>query len=509
MYTPRWAKTKKGVTRDGEILMDERHLARLTACVRELDLLDELRSAAAVIVGYSGGADSSLLLEYLFEMSHDPEYPPVIAVHVNHMLRGDDADSDERFCRERCAAAGIPFCAALADVPAMMEQSGKGAEECARAARYTILNAVRSAVESGEIPQGFDGDPDVIRRIGERGGRVLIATAHNADDNLETVIFNLARGGGASGLSGIPPMRPDGVIRPILGVTSEEVRTMCRECGIDYVFDRTNADTAYTRNFIRREIIPSVRRLSPSVYSAALRAGAILREDEAYFRKAARQALGDAAGGTCAPRDTMAALETPILARALVILMANLTDTAMGEHHISEACRLIKRDGTGRLSMPDGVTLEVSKNSVSFCRPTRAVEPFSFDARLPDDGECLKYECPEAGFDLYFYKNGAAPPCDIQNIYKLFIHTETDFDTIYGRIYVRARQPGDRLQLGSTHRRVKKMLCDRGVPVSMRDRIPALCDGDGIFCVPYLPPRTTARGAENVLHVLYCVYTDF
>ena len=127
--------------------MDERHLARLTASVRELDLLDELRSAAAVIVGYSGGADSSLLLEYLFEMSHDPEYPPVIAVHVNHMLRGEDADSDERFCCERCAAAGIPFCAALADVPAMMEQSGKGAEECARAARSNRVKFRRGLTE--------------------------------------------------------------------------------------------------------------------------------------------------------------------------------------------------------------------------------------------------------------------------------------------------------------------------------------------------------------------------
>lgn len=488
--------------------MNERQRLHLTDSVRELGLLSALRDAAAVVVGYSGGADSSLLLDYLADMANLPEYPPVIAVHVNHMLRGDDADSDERFCRNHCEAAGIPFCSVRADVPAMMAQSGKGAEECARTARYKILDGVRRSIARGELPQGYSGAYDILSRVGERAGKVLIATAHNADDNLETVIFNLARGGGASGLSGIPPMRDDGVIRPLLGLTSDEIRTMCRECGIEYVVDKTNADTAYTRNYIRNEIVPAMRGLSTAVHSAVLRAGVSLRADEAYFRDAARRALGDSAAGSCAPRGVLAAMETPILARALVILMSNVTDTAMGECHISEACRLITREGTGRLSLPDGVTLEVSKNLVSFGRTLRVTEPFSFEIILPHDGECVKYQCPEAGFDLYFYKNDAAPPADIQNIYKLFIHTETDFDTIYGRVYARQKLPGDRLQLGCTHRRVKKMLCDCGVPLSERDRIPVICDDGGAFCIPYLPPRTTAKGAANVLHILYCVYAD-
>lgn len=486
--------------------MNDRQTERITASARTLGVYETLVSAAAVVVAYSGGADSSLLLEYLHELRKKGAVSPIIAVHVNHMLRGSEADADEEFCRAHCAAKNIPFYSARVDVPALMRERGLGAEECAREARYAVLDGVR-----GQIADDGDADGAIaaVRELARGRGDVLIATAHNADDNLETVIFNLARGSGASGLSGITPLRDDGVIRPLLGLSSAEIREMCKSCGIEYVYDRTNGDTAYTRNFIRREIVPRLREINPAAHTAALRAGIVLRDDEAYFRKKAAELLGKNADGCSAPRELLSAAETPVLERALVMLMANISPVAMGEGMISDACRMIKREGTGRLSLPDGVVLEVSKNTVSFERPVRTPEPFSFEVALPRDGECLRYSCPEAGFDLFLYKNDTVPEAELQNIYKLFIHTETDFDTIYGRVYVRSRCPGERILLGDTHRRIKKMLCDRGVPVSMRARIPAVCDDKGIFIVPYLPPRTTAKGATSRLHVLFCPYSEF
>lgn len=457
-------------------------------------------SAEGVIVGFSGGADSSLLLSYFLRLRETlPDFPRVMAVHVNHCLRGAESDSDEQFCRERCRSLGAELVVVRADVPAMMAETGLGTEECARNARYRAFRDAAAGL----------------------GGGVLIATAHNADDNLETVLFDLARGGGAAGLSGIPPVRGTDwggtVIRPLLGLESGEIRELCAGEGIPYVTDSTNADEGYTRNFIRRSVAPLMRQVNPAVCQSALRCGVSLREDEEYFREAAAAAVG-AYLPDCrtdlaeVPRDVLAALPMPVMARAVVLLGAAVTDVAMSAEQIRLCRRLIAEKGTGAVSLPDSVTLEVSKTLVTVSRAVRAPEPFSFTAELPAEGECLRYSCREAGFDLFFARDKALLPNVSENIYKLSIHTALRFDTIYGKVSVRQRMPGDTLQLGGHTRRLKKMICDRGIPESIRGRLPVICDGGGVLLVPGLPVRGDAYYNEadpangGALHVLYCLY---
>lgn len=456
--------------------------------------------AKHVIVGFSGGADSSLLLSYFVYLRDSvKDFPKVSAVHVNHMLRGEESYNDEEFCRDRCESLGIPLKVSRIDIPRLMEESGLGAEECGRNERYKAFAAAADEL-------GGDG--------------VLIATAHNADDNLETVLFNLARGTGASGLSGIPPVRGGNVIRPLLGMGSAEIRDACRSMNIPFVIDRTNTDEEYTRNFIRHSVAPLLKKVNPAAADSALRAGVTLREDEEFFRRAAKDAVGKYlpecghVKSVEIPRDVLSSLAPPVLSRAIIMTVSAVTDIAMSAAQVQRCRRLVADVGTGMVSLPDKVTFEVSKNFVTAARDVSAAGEFSFRVELPKRGECLKYSCPEGGFDLYLARSETDIVPERENIYKLSINTAVRFDTIYGRVFVRQRLPGDTLFLGGHTRKLKKMICDYGIPESRRDRLPVICDDDGVLLVPGLPVRGPAYAREcdmdeNVLYVLYCLYEHF
>ena len=181
----------------------------------KLGIGDALSGADAIVCALSGGADSCALLLLLKECYANAE---IRAFHVNHMIRGEEADRDEEHCRALCGRLGVPFAAKKTDIPAMAEKLSLGLEEAARTARYSAFDEYRNSLLS-------EGKKDV-----------LFATAHNADDNLETLIFNLIRGSGAHGLSGIAPRRGY-IVRPMLSLSSEEIRDFMRSRGESFVTD--------------------------------------------------------------------------------------------------------------------------------------------------------------------------------------------------------------------------------------------------------------------------------
>ncbi len=451
-------------------------------------------SASRIIVGFSGGADSSLLLSYLVYLRDTEEnYPEITALHVNHMLRGDEADRDEDFCRNRCAELGVPLETVRVNVPGIMESSGLGAEECARNARY-----------------------DAFRRMAEKCEGSVVATAHNADDNLETVLFNLARGGGTSGLSGIPPVRDGYVVRPLLCLSGEEIRNACESMDIPFVVDSTNVQEEYTRNFMRHSVVPLLRRVNPEVAAASVRSGMILREDEDYLRSLAVEAVGEYLPKTGIsdsveiPRAAVAKLPLPVMSRAVMMAVAAVTNVRASSEQIRLCRRLVTDVGTGKVTLPDNVVFEVARDLVIVERAAGTVREFCIPVELPEIGECLRYSCAEGGFDLYLSRDIESLPDHDENIYKLSINTAIRFDTIYGKVYARQRRDGDTLFLGGHTRRLKKMICERGIPESRRARLPVICDDDGVLAVPGLPVRGPAYArecdfAKNVLYVRYCL----
>jgi tRNA(Ile)-lysidine synthase len=220
-------------------------------CFEKLGNTDE-----PVYAAISGGADSTALLLLLRK---NVKY--LCAIHVNHNLRGAESDRDEAFCRELCDKFGVPLDVVSVDVKSFSEETGKSTEEAARDLRYKAFADIT-------------------------GGQALVATAHTADDNAETMLFNFIRGTGLAGLCGIPPIRGN-IIRPLLQITREEILQFLADEGQSYVTDSSNNTDDYSRNYIRHKILPLIKNINPSFVSAAERLSEAVSESADYIAQSA------------------------------------------------------------------------------------------------------------------------------------------------------------------------------------------------------------------------------
>jgi len=207
-----------------------------------------------VLCALSGGADSTALTILLSRLA-DELGIKVFAAHLNHGLRGEASDSDERFVRELCESHNIPLETRRENVGEIAKAGGKGIEETARDVRYRFL-----------------------RQTADRLGCTKIATAHTANDNAETILMNMVRGTGLRGLCGIPPVRGN-IVRPLLFSERKSIESYLSDQGIGYVTDESNFDTSYTRNKIRHQVIPLLLEINPSFTGSIREMAELLRGD--------------------------------------------------------------------------------------------------------------------------------------------------------------------------------------------------------------------------------------
>lgn len=246
----------------------------------------------AVVVGFSGGADSTCLLQALWGLRGLLKIR-LFAVHVNHGLRGEESLRDEQFCRNMAGELGVPFAVFAVSVREKAAAKGLSLEEAGRVLRYAALEQVRAELEAGHMPQAFSLSG--TKPCMEGGtGRCLIASAHHADDQAETILFHLLRGSGLRGLSGMEAKR-GALIRPLLCMTRAEILSWLTEQNIPYVTDSTNLCDDYTRNFLRNRILPE---LCSGVNARAAQhirmAGQACGEADAYLRMEAQAFLDSA-----------------------------------------------------------------------------------------------------------------------------------------------------------------------------------------------------------------------
>ena len=496
--------------------------------IKQYNMLD---GCTGILVGYSGGADSSVLLRLLCGLCRERDIS-LVAVHVHHGIRGDEADRDAEFCRRTCEELGAEFRLIRADIPALAAQTGRGIEETARDFRYSEF-----------------------RRILESDARLShVAVAHNSDDNAETIIFNLVRGCGVDGLGGIVPIRPLGdiaqpiveaaqgnafaqsshngdhaqsshnndhaqsshnsdyaqqragiLIRPLIRVQKREILGYCAENGIEYIIDSTNADTAYTRNYIRAEIIPRLERLNPSFLTAAERLSGLARADS--------DSLERTASAYCAS-DTIAlselnSLDGAIASRAVRILFSKHSPATLETCHVDSLLRLAEtaREGSS-LSLPGGTRAVISRGKLTFQKNavSAADRPLEFEYRLsegvnrfdlPDFAALVLQNSKKYGeFEKYNER--------LKNIYKLSIHAELNSDKINHILFVRSRRAGDAYVFGGMTRRLKKLYNDHKLSRDERERLPVFCDSEGIVWVPGFAVADRARAdSDRILSVWY------
>ena len=397
-----------------------------------------------VTVALSGGADSVALLLCLLELKEEL-HVNISAAHLNHCLRGEESDRDEQFVRELCKKFNVPLTVEKADVNGEAIKTHESIELCARRIRYDFLKRVS---------------------VG------LIATAHTANDNTETVLHNLARGTGISGLCGIPPVR-DNIIRPLILTTREQVEAYCGEKGISFCVDSTNSDESFTRNFIRHSVVPKLNEVNSATIENVANMSASLRDDDDFLQKIAKEAFDSICDGKTIAVNELCKLHPAIRSRCIVLFYKNAVGRTPEYRHVKAICDLLNSGGKCSVQndfsavVKDGKLKFLSAKSVGTIEKSEINSfPFcDFGLKLTEiTGESLKSQ---------------------QKFNSLFLNNAIDCDKICGKLILRGRVNGDEIRLSKRKctKSLKKLFQEAKIEEILRDSVPVLADDNGIVFV--------------------------
>ena len=461
-----------------------------------------------VLAAVSGGADSVCLLLLLNGMAAELGIR-VFAFHMNHGIRGEEADRDEQFVGELCKQLEIPLTVAHEKVETYAEEYGLSGEEAGRILRYRHLE-----------------------ETAERYQCAKIAVAHHEDDDAETVLLNLFRGSGLAGLSGIRPVRGK-IIRPLLCVSRKEIEEYLKEQGFSWCEDSTNRENDYTRNKIRNELLPWVKEninsraaehiLAVSELAAQadvyfeMEAERILEESCSKRREEAKQPTSQNAGeadgkesGT--GQDLKVAenamkmytkistnlfdsqpeiLKTYIIRRMVLNAAGKAKDIT--ERHIRAVMKLTGPGGGHSVNLPYGlqavrgyetlkiVQVQERRSAVESSDPGQKWKnegSFEKEIRLRTDLD-ETFRVGPASIRLHAIPRKKEPEIPKNQYTKWF-----DYDKINVGLSIRYRKNGDYLTLsGGGKKKLRRFMIDEKIPEDERDRIPVLADGDHVLWV--------------------------
>lgn len=445
------------------------------------DLLDRLRERLdawswlpqgdRIVVAYSGGADSTCLLDLLHRLGRD-----VVAAHLHHGMR-PEADEEMRRCEAYCAARGIPFVGSRADVPAMSRAYGIGLEEAGRRARYEFL-----------------------QRAALRTLSPWIATAHTSDDSVETILLNLARGAGLKGLEGIPERRGN-IVRPLLGVARLETRAYCQERGLWFHDDPANDDPRFARLHVRRDLVPAFRRLNPSFDRALRRLAAVAAAESEVLDEAAGRAMESfevplngplrfltADAEAAFDRSRFAGLPLGLARRAARLLVEALGGRADFEQ--TEAIVLGAQGTCGSVTTKEGLVEAVWDDATIHFRRTARDGLGSFPLAAPGETESETF-----GWVFRVAPAEAVHPVPAEGP----LVARIPRGAVRGSLRVRGAEPGDRIDplgLGGT-KKLSDVFGEMRLTALARARLPVVVDDDGILWVPGGPLSERARIGEG------------
>ncbi|MDR2163220.1 MAG: tRNA lysidine(34) synthetase TilS [Clostridiales Family XIII bacterium] len=318
-----------------------------------------------VVVGFSGGPDSTCLFHILLTLRNELGYT-MSAVHINHGLRRIESDEDQWYVESLCEEMGIPLISKTYDVARIAKKNGQSLEEAGREVRYETFKEASD------------------RAAAKRGlglSMVCVALAHNSGDLSETVLMRVIRGTGIGGLAAIGAIREgEGgyrIVRPLIDVPREDIEKYCALEGLEPCIDSTNGQPDYLRNSIRLELLPTLRQqYNPSIDDALARLSRSAAESRDYFDSLVRDIMErecefTEAGGAEFPLDTLRSMHPAIRHRLVVAIFAGIGLTQdIGAAHIAAADGLIDRGKTGkRTDFPDGYRLAISYEKVVFMAP--------------------------------------------------------------------------------------------------------------------------------------------
>ncbi len=431
-----------------------------------------------VILGLSGGADSVALLYLLRDLSAD-YHLTLVCVHVNHGVRGAEAQADQQFVASLCEALGVPLTIVSADVPKMAKQMHLTIEEAGRQVRYRAFQ-------------------DACLQY----GGTKIAVAHNQNDQAETLLYRLCRGAGQKGLGGIRPVR-DNIIRPLLYCTRQQIETYCADHRISYQTDSTNLQENYTRNKIRLKLLPALQeQLNTNIVETLSRTADLLREEDEFLEVLARQAL------VCCVRNEESkllidvhtldtydlVLKRRIIRNACVQFSPALHD--ISHEHVRMILSLQNAETGKTIVMPNGL------------RASRRYDDI-FIYKQPDNQVEFLYTIPlDTVVFIKEIQKSVLITCQTHTIDQNHTNCYTkifDYDRIYGNFTIRTRREGDKIYFKSMNgnKKVKNLFIDLKIPRDKRERVPILCHEDDVMWVVGFGASDLYSQAEHTKNKFY------
>jgi len=412
-----------------------------------------------ILVAVSGGVDSVVLLDLLWGIRK--EYALELkVVHLNHQLRGKEADQDEEFVKRLAEDYGLECICQRADVKGFVEKNKVSIETGARLLRYEFFEEVL-----------------------ERTGFDKLATGHQGNDQAETFLDRLLRGSGLQGLAGIPASR-EKFIRPLLFATREEIQRYAREKGLPFREDSSNRSLEYRRNRIRWELIPLLEKFNPRIVQTLTRVCQILRENEEYLRHQAQEALQRAAkkvGKKEIILDIKKFSSYFIIVQKYVLFLAlellGVRGERVGFHEIERIVDLVKQGRKGRrVPITEEVEATLEEEGLVLYRRLRE--------KLYQRIEVSKSYCLQDGevrFSSQVIELNNHPPQfdDNRNVELV------DYDRLSQPLILRSPQRGDRFRpLGMKgFKKLSDFFTDEKIPRYLRERIPVLECSEGIVWV--------------------------
>lgn len=419
-----------------------------------------LENCDRIVVGLSGGADSVCLLSVLNSLKAEYGFS-LVAAHINHGIRGAEAQRDEESCKRLCESLNVPLEILHADIPTLSKQQGIGEEECGRIVRYDFFRSL----------------------AGERG---KIATAHNLNDNAETLLLNLVRGAGSKGACGIPPVR-DNIIRPLIETDRESIEKYCEENKLQYVTDSTNLECEYSRNKIRIKVLPTLCEINQNAVGALSGFASRMREQEAFLEGVVNEKYSQCVKNSVLYEAEFSVLDIFLKKRIAGRFLSELSHGEVESKHIDDFLRFV---GSGKALVTASATEIVSRDGKIFKKPEQ-LEQFSVDFSLDDKKVNLPF-C-EISVEEYDIK-------DLQNLNKDILDNLIDCDKISNTLILRSRKDGDKFTFSKRRvtKTVKKLFNEDKIPPEVRNRMVILdSDGEVVWLRGYGTNKKFRIGADT------------
>ncbi|WP_054741661.1 tRNA lysidine(34) synthetase TilS [Cellulosilyticum ruminicola] len=416
-----------------------------------------LQTGDDIVIGVSGGADSMMLFHYLY--THREEYGIHIKVaHVNHGIR-EEAEGDAAYVEEVCRKWQVPFYRQDCNIKDLAKKKQLSEEEAGREERYNFF----------------------ISLLNQNG---KIATAHNMNDQAETLIMRFIRGTDIKGLGGISPKRGE-IIRPLLCLTRAEIEEYCRYYTLFYKDDHTNFLPIYTRNKIRLKCIPYIEKeISPGVIKTLGQHSELYREEENFLREHTELLFKDCSNINNDFEMKRIELDVEKLSvyhsymqkRIIYLTLFKLTGKSKNitSKHIDTVLKLINGQSGKEVHMPYETVVEREYNTLIFRKIETLPHTYCYPLSLG------KHYIKEANLEieLRILANERIHQKS-ENMYTKYI----DYGKMKSDFCIRTRHPYDYIRLGSGSKKLKKLFTDDKIPKAKRDSIPLIATGDEIVWV--------------------------